>query len=115
MAAAPGECGSLRPAVPRWGPLPRGATRCNRCCPAGVIAGDVPAAEAGHQAKEPTMKVTTTAVRCGTAAASIAAAAILVPAVALASSGSPASATGAAAPQCATSGLVVWLNTTGNG
>lgn len=62
------------------------------------------------------MKFTaTTAVRCGTAAASIAAAAIVVPAIALASSGSPTSATGAAAPQCATSGLVVWLNTTGNG
>jgi hypothetical protein len=56
---------------------------------------------------------TTTAVRCGTAAASIAAAAILVPTIALASS--PTSAGGAAAPQCATSGLVVWLNTTGNG
>ncbi len=62
------------------------------------------------------MKLTITAVRHGTAAAAtIAAAGILLPTVALASSGAPASASTAAPPPCATSGLVVWLNTTGNG
>ena len=42
-------------------------------------------------------------------------AAVLVPATALASSGSPASAARAAVPGCATSGLDVWLDTQGNG
>jgi hypothetical protein len=69
----------------------------------------------GHDLTEQTMKLTATAVRRGTAAATIAAAATLLPAIALASSNSPASAGAAPVPPCATSGLVVWLNTMGNG
>jgi hypothetical protein len=42
-------------------------------------------------------------------------AAVLVPATALASSGSPASAARTAVPGCATSGLDVWLDTQGSG
>lgn len=61
------------------------------------------------------MKFTATAARRGAATAAIAAAAILMPAIALASSGSPTGASTAAVPQCSTSGLVVWLNTMGNG
>ena len=60
------------------------------------------------------MKLTTT-LRRSTAGATIAAAAILLPTAALASSGSPAGASTAAVPPCHTSGLVVWLNTMGNG
>jgi hypothetical protein len=61
------------------------------------------------------MKLTATTVRRGTAAATIAAAGILLPTVALASSGSTTTATTGAPPPCATAGLVVWLNTMGNG
>jgi hypothetical protein len=61
------------------------------------------------------MKLTATAARRGAAAATIAAAGILLPTVALASSGSPTSPGTASVPPCATSGLVVWLNTMGNG
>jgi Protein of unknown function (DUF4232) len=51
-----------------------------------------------------------------TAAAAVAGAIMLAPAVALASSGSPARPdTGAFTPLCQTPGLVVWLDTQGNG
>jgi hypothetical protein len=57
------------------------------------------------------MKLTQLASRKAIAAAAIAAAAILIPAAALASTaGANASAT---TPGCATSGLVVWMNTQG--
>ncbi len=45
----------------------------------------------------------------------VAAAAMLIPAAALASSASGAAAGQAATPQCATAGLVVWMDTNGNG
>jgi len=47
--------------------------------------------------------------------AAIACAAALAPAAALAAAASPAAAVTAAAPHCQTSGLVIWMNTQGNG
>ncbi len=62
------------------------------------------------------MKLTTRAARRISAAAAAVCAAIFVPAVALAAPGQPASqASPAAAPLCQTPGLVIWLDTQGNG
>ncbi len=62
------------------------------------------------------MNLTTRAVRRLAAAAAAACAVILLPAVALAAPGSPAGpASRAAVRACETPGLVVWLNTNGNG
>src|SRR5579884_4050743 len=65
--------------------------------------------------RERAMKLTLITGRRGMVATVIAAAAALVPAVALASAGSPARSGAATAQECATSGLVVWINTMGNG
>jgi hypothetical protein len=58
------------------------------------------------------MKLTQLAARKTIAAAAVAGAAILLPAAALASTG--ASNASASTPGCATSGLVVWMNTQGD-
>jgi len=50
-----------------------------------------------------------------TAAAGIAGALMLAPAVALASAGSPARPAAAVTPSCETPGLVIWLDTNGTG
>jgi hypothetical protein len=50
-----------------------------------------------------------------TAGVAVVGALMLAPAIALASAGSPARPTTAAAPACETPGLVIWLDTSGNG
>lgn len=60
------------------------------------------------------MKLTSRAAR-GIAAAAVACAAVMAPAIALATTGSPASSASPAFPMCQTPGLVIWLNTNGNG
>ena len=60
------------------------------------------------------MKQFTRAARRISAGAAVACAVVLAPTIAMASSGSPAR-TDAAAPACETPGLVVWLDTNGNG
>jgi len=61
------------------------------------------------------MKQLTRGARRITAAAGVAAALTLAPAVALASAGSPAHPAAAVTPFCETPGLVIWLDTNGNG
>jgi Protein of unknown function (DUF4232) len=61
------------------------------------------------------MKRFTPHARRITAAAAIAGALLVVPAIALASAGSPARPGAIATPLCETPGLVIWLDTTGNG
>jgi hypothetical protein len=60
------------------------------------------------------MKQFTRGARRITAAAGVAAVLVLAPAVALASAGSPAHPA-AVTPSCETPGLVIWLDTNGNG
>jgi Protein of unknown function (DUF4232) len=61
------------------------------------------------------MHMLTHSARCLTGVTALACAAALTPAIALAASASPAAGATARAPRCQTSGLVVWMNTPGNG
>ncbi len=61
------------------------------------------------------MKSLTPHARRITAAAAIIGALLVAPAIALASAGSPARPAAIATPACETPGLVIWLDTTGNG
>lgn len=59
--------------------------------------------------------ITRNARRITAAAAAVAGAVLLAPAIAMASAGSSARPDAAATPACQTPGLVIWLDTNGNG